>query len=138
MSLGCWFCLLKKFLLGFLCSKVFIVNAVLSVALVEFSLLKLKKLQTKTEEDPKLSQKYRAFEMNKIDHYNRLPLYLCAPFTLMRFLLGWGGAVANGIFLTILIAIRDQSKPFSPLEQWLIDWSTWATAKLVLAMANCY
>jgi hypothetical protein len=98
----------------------------------------MQSLQPKTKEEHERDMKFRAFRMQGISPLMRIPFYLLSPFTLMKWLIGWGAALVNGTFLTLMEMTRNPKDPHTPFEKLIVNWSTYLTAKTVLLTANCF
>lgn len=123
---------------AFFTSKAFLVNCVLTIILTEIALRRMESLQPKTKEDHERDIKFRAFRMQRISPFVRIPFFLLAPFTLIKWLIGWGAALVNGTFLTLMEMIRNPREPHSSFEKLLVNWSTYLTAKTVMWSSNCF
>ena len=111
---------------------------IFTIVLVELSISRINRFQPKTDKERARDEKFGAFRMDPISTQSRLGFYIFAPFSIFKYMMGWGAALTNGAFLTVLQFFHNPNKPYNWFEQLLIDWSTWLTAKVVLMSVNCY
>src|SRR5687767_1616116 len=100
---------MKDFLICLLTSKLFLINWILGILMVEYALKKSKVLIKIYE---KRDSKYKSYRRTDIKHWKRPLLYLGAFMILPKILLCGGTLPLLGIFIKIVIIGH---KPGTPL-----------------------
>lgn len=117
-------------------AKYFAVNWALSIALVEWALLKYQPLRIKTEKDREMAEKFPAFRRNDLHKVNRLILYLLAPLVFARFFIGWGSVALLWVWVKLVAMGHNPMTPMPPWRRKLIRIATTACARVVLLMMS--
>ena len=113
--------------------KYFLINWFLSLILLEWALYKLKPCLIKTEEDKKQAEKYPAFRRNDKIKANRVLLYVLAPFTFARFIIGWGSMVYLYFWTWGVNLIVEENTQKS---RKLKDFGSFCAARMIIFMMS--
>ena len=114
--------------------KFFVINWLLSIITVEWALSKLEPCRIKTEKDKELAKKYPEFKRNDLHKIRRPILYLLAPFTFLRFVIGWFSVVLLCLGINIFLIGHEKDKPLPKWRFKLIKFINWLAGRVILLM----
>lgn len=107
--------------------------------IVEWALSKFKKLQLKSEKDREMAEKYPAFKRNDLHKVSRPILYLLAPLTFLRFMVGWGSIVMLYIYIKIILWGHKKGVPISEsMRQWVAGACRLSARMVILMMSGVH
>ena len=89
------------FIYAILTSKIFILNVIVSIIMLEYAIHGMKPLKQTTKEHKERDKKYSAFVRDDLEYIfnpmNRFKMYLMAPTMFLRYFIGWGSFVVLAI-----------------------------------------
>ena len=117
-------------------NKYYLAYLLVSAIIAELQIAKISKFKSKTEEQKKRDENYKAFrktDLNLDEHLWARVLFHLTCFTIIpRFLLGWGAALANFIFLRLLYIGGGDPANCHPIQKTLTVWASWITGRFIM------
>ena len=123
-------------------SKLFILNQVIGILMVEYGIYQCRPLRVTTKAHKERDEKYKEFVRNDLDYLfnplSRIPMYAMVPFLVPKWIIAWSAWLYMGFVINFVRLYHTTGNPYDRFTYVWVRYSFMLVCRINLWTFGCW